>query len=71
MRWRVARDFSRQCIRCGELGVEVIDDWIGTHCPRCHDILFERDRERREFEHYHPPLSDDERLPVSPDKEAR
>jgi hypothetical protein len=42
------------CCRCKRSPVEVIDDWESTQCPACNDRDIERNREREEWNHFHP-----------------
>lgn len=49
------------CPRCQKRQVEQIEDWQSTLCEYCADREYERDRERREFEHYHPRVREFER----------
>ncbi len=42
------------CKRCKIREVERIDDWESSQCPSCNDRDIERNRERDEWNYYHP-----------------
>jgi len=45
------------CRRCKKREVEQIDDWESEQCPSCNDRDIERNREREEWNYYHPPIN--------------
>lgn len=47
------------CLKCKKREVEVIDDWVSTQCPNCNDLDIQHSQERREWNHYHPTLKED------------
>lgn len=57
----MSMNYRKICLRCKKPGVEVIDDWESLYCGHCADILADHDRERREWDYYHPPLNDEEK----------
>lgn len=48
------------CCRCKNRAVEVIDGWESSQCGYCNDRDIERNRERAEWDYYHPPQTGDE-----------
>lgn len=42
------------CQCCKKHEVEVIDDFVSTQCSSCNDKDIERNRERDEWNYYHP-----------------
>lgn len=50
------------CARCKKRPVEQIDDWTSLQCIGCNDRDVENYQDRREFEYYHPPLEDHEKV---------
>lgn len=42
------------CKRCKKDTVEVIEDWVSTLCPHCADVEADKERDRQEWNHYHP-----------------
>lgn len=47
-------DFKVRCKRCGEFGVETLDEWTSDQCPKCNDREIDHANERAEFRYYHP-----------------
>lgn len=47
-------DRNRMCSRCKVRPVEVICDYVSPQCSTCNDRDIERNREREEWNYYHP-----------------